>query len=51
MRSSIVCDCSASLLTAPIEVKKHGVLVAEEQNIGGSGQAITIVRKDLIGNH
>ena len=47
----LVCDCSGSLLTTPIDVSKYGVLVAEEQNIGGSGNAITIARKDFIGNH
>lgn len=45
----IVADMSSSILSRPIDVSRYGLIYAGTQkNIGPSGLAITIVRKDLI---
>lgn len=45
----IVADMSSSILSRPIDVSRYGLIYAGTQkNIGPSGQAITIIRKDLI---
>lgn len=46
----VVCDMSSNILSRPIDVNKFGLIYAGAQkNIGPSGLAIVIVRKELIG--
>jgi phosphoserine aminotransferase len=47
----IVADMSSTILSAPIDVSKYGLIYAGAQkNIGPSGLSIVIVREDLIGH-
>lgn len=46
----LVADLSSTILSRPIDVSKYGIIYAGAQkNIGPSGLAIVIVRKDLAG--
>jgi phosphoserine aminotransferase len=46
----VVADFSSSILSAPIDVKKYGLIYAGAQkNIGPAGMVIVIVREDLLG--
>ncbi|MFT5063988.1 MAG: phosphoserine aminotransferase, partial [Gammaproteobacteria bacterium] len=46
----IVADLSSTIMSAPIDVSKYGVIYAGAQkNIGPSGVTIVIVRDDLLG--
>lgn len=45
----LVCDMSSSILSAPLDVSKFGVIYAGAQkNIGPSGLTLVIVRDDLL---
>ncbi|MBT43708.1 MAG: phosphoserine transaminase [Idiomarina sp.] len=47
----IVADMSSNILAEPLDVSRFGVIYAGAQkNIGPSGFAIAIVKKDLLGN-
>src|SRR5699024_3497647 len=47
----LVADYSSSILSAPLDVNRYGVIYAGAQkNIGPAGLVIAIVRKDLLGN-
>lgn len=46
----LVADASSNILSEPLDVSRFGVIYAGTQkNIGPSGMAIVIVRKDLLG--
>lgn len=46
----LVSDMSSCILSAPLDVSKHGIIYAGAQkNIGPSGLSVVIVRDDLIG--
>ncbi len=46
----VVADMSSSILSAPIDVSKYGLIYAGAQkNIGISGLTVVIVREDLLG--
>jgi phosphoserine aminotransferase len=46
----VVADMSSNILSAPLDVSKFGIIYAGAQkNIGPSGLAVVIVRKDLVG--
>jgi phosphoserine aminotransferase len=48
----LVADVSSNFLSAPLDVSRFGVLYGGAQkNLGPSGLAIAIVRKDLLGRH
>ncbi|KFN45269.1 3-phosphoserine/phosphohydroxythreonine transaminase [Arenimonas composti] len=48
----LVADVSSNFMSAPIDVSRFGVLYGGAQkNLGPSGLAIAIVRKDLLGRH
>lgn len=48
----IVADMSSTLLSRPIDVSRYGMIYAGAQkNIGPSGLALVIVRRDLLGRH
>lgn len=48
----LVADVSSNFLSAPVDVSRFGVLYGGAQkNLGPSGLAIAIVRKDLLGRH
>lgn len=48
----LVADVSSNFLSAPVDVSRFGVLYGGAQkNLGPSGLAIAIVRKDLLGKH
>ncbi len=48
----LVADVSSNFLSAPVDVARFGVLYGGAQkNLGPSGLAIAIVRKDLLGHH
>lgn len=48
----IVADMSSTLLSRPIDVRRYGMIYAGAQkNIGPSGLALVIVRRDLLGHH
>lgn len=45
----VVADCSSSILSAPLDVSRFGVIYAGAQkNIGPSGLVVVIVRDDLL---
>ena len=45
----LVCDASSDIMSRPIDVTKYGLIYAGAQkNIGPSGLAIVIMRKDLL---
>jgi phosphoserine aminotransferase len=45
----LVCDASSDILARPIDVAKYGLIYAGAQkNIGPSGLAVVIIRKDLL---
>jgi phosphoserine aminotransferase len=47
----LVADMSSSILSAPVEVGKFGLIYAGAQkNIGPAGMTLVIVREDLLGN-
>lgn len=47
----LVADMSSNILSAPLDVSRFGVIYAGAQkNIGPSGLAVVIVRRDLVGN-
>ncbi|KAI6241390.1 Phosphoserine aminotransferase [Aphelenchoides fujianensis] len=47
----LVADISSNILSRPIDVRKHSIIVAGTQkNLGIGGLTIVIVRKDLIGH-
>lgn len=46
----LVADYSSSFMSAPIDISKHGVIIAGAQkNVGPAGVTIVIVRDDLLG--
>ncbi|KAJ3332918.1 hypothetical protein HDU93_008876 [Gonapodya sp. JEL0774] len=46
----LVCDASSTILSRPIDVRRHAIIYAGAQkNIGPSGVTLVIVRKDLLG--
>ncbi len=46
----LVADMSSNILSRPIDVSKHALIYAGAQkNVGPSGLALTIIRKDLLG--
>ncbi|GAB2502919.1 3-phosphoserine/phosphohydroxythreonine transaminase [Arenimonas alkanexedens] len=48
----LVADISSNILSRPIDVGRFGVLYGGAQkNLGPSGLAIAIIRKDLLGKH
>ena len=48
----LVADVSSNFMSAPLDVSRFGVLYGGAQkNLGPSGLAIAIVRKDLLGRH
>ncbi|HEU0153597.1 MAG TPA: 3-phosphoserine/phosphohydroxythreonine transaminase [Arenimonas sp.] len=48
----LVADVSSNILSRPIDVGRFGVLYGGAQkNLGPSGLAIAIIRKDLLGRH
>jgi phosphoserine aminotransferase len=48
----LVADISSNFLSKPVDVSRFGVLYGGAQkNLGPSGLAIAIVRKDLLGKH
>jgi phosphoserine aminotransferase len=48
----LVADVSSNILSRPIDVSRFGVLYGGAQkNLGPSGLAIAIIRKDLLGRH
>ena len=48
----LVADVSSSFLSRPVDVSRFGVLYGGAQkNLGPSGLAIAIIRKDLLGKH
>ena len=48
----LVADVSSNVLSRPIDVSRFGVLYGGAQkNLGPSGLAIAVVRKDLLGRH
>ena len=48
----LVADMSSNFLSAPLDVSRFGVLYGGAQkNLGPSGLAIAIIRKDLLGRH
>mgnify|MGYP003639492212 FL=1 len=48
----LVADVSSNVLSRPIDVSRFGVLYGGAQkNLGPSGLAIAIIRKDLLGRH
>ncbi len=45
----LVCDASSDIFSRPIDINKYGILYAGAQkNLGPSGLALVIIRKDLI---
>src|SRR5690606_36793535 len=45
----LVCDYSSSILSAPLDVSKFGVIYAGAQkNIGPAGLTLVIIREDLL---
>ena len=47
----LVCDMSSSILSAPLDVSRFGVIYAGAQkNIGPAGLTLAIVRDDLLGH-
>ena len=51
IQAPIVADMSSNILSEPLDVSRFGVIYAGAQkNIGPSGFAIAIVRKDLLGH-
>lgn len=49
VRAPVVADMSSMILSEPIDVSKFGVIYAGAQkNIGPSGLAVVIIRKDLL---
>ena len=48
----LVADVSSNFMSAPVDVSRFGVLYGGAQkNLGPSGLAIAIVRRDLLGRH
>ena len=48
-KSNLVADCSSCILSEPLDVSKFGMLYAGAQkNIGPSGLAIIVIKKELI---
>lgn len=48
----VVADVSSDFLSRPLDVRRYGVLYGGAQkNLGPSGLAIAIVRRDLLGRH
>ena len=48
----LVADVSSNFMSAPVDVSRFGVLYGGAQkNLGPSGLAIAIIRKDLLGRH
>lgn len=49
VQQPLVCDMSSSILSAPIDVSKFGIIYAGAQkNIGPAGLTLVIVREDLL---
>jgi len=49
VNAPLVCDFSSSILSAPLDVSKFGLIYAGAQkNIGPSGATIVIIREDLL---
>lgn len=47
--STLICDASSDIFSRPIDVTKYGMIYAGAQkNLGPSGMAVVIVRKDLV---
>ena len=45
----LVCDASSDFLSRPIDIKKYGLIYAGAQkNLGPSGVAVVIIRKDFL---
>jgi phosphoserine aminotransferase len=45
----LFCDASSDIFSRPIDIKKHGMIYAGAQkNLGPSGMALVIVRKDFV---
>src|SRR5690606_26602692 len=48
----LVMDASSSFLSGPLDVRRFGVLYGGAQkNLGPSGLALAIIRRDLLGRH
>lgn len=48
VKAPLVCDYSSSILSAPLDVTKFGLIYAGAQNIGPAGLTIVIIRDDLL---
>ncbi|MEK5790317.1 aminotransferase class V-fold PLP-dependent enzyme, partial [Acinetobacter johnsonii] len=49
VKAPLVCDFSSSILSAPLDVSKFGLIYAGAQkNIGPAGLTIVIIRDDLL---
>ena len=47
--SPLICDASSDIFSRPIDINKYGIVYAGAQkNLGPSGLALVIIRKDLI---
>ncbi len=45
----LICDASSDFLSRPIDIRKHGMIYAGAQkNIGPSGVAVVIIKKDFL---